>query len=342
METLKIDGSFGEGGGQIIRSIVTLSCIRKTPVQIENIRKNRKIPGLRAQHLTSIKLLSKICNANVEGLKIGSTSIKFIPHEVESCSLEVNIGTAGSISLLLQVIIPAVALTGKKLKLSIIGGTDVLWSPTGNYTKHVLAQAYSRLGIDFSMNIKKRGYYPKGGGIVNIEVFPSKNIVPINLLQRKTKDVKLFCSFSKISKEVIMNSIENTEKEIEKKGFSVITDVKEETAIDRGSSMLIFSEDSDSIIGSDGLYDSKKGKFSENVSNDFLTCELGVDYHLADMLVLPASLSKDMSKFRVQKISKHLETNLYVTSKITGCKYGIGKLDDGYEVRITGDSNTSI
>ncbi len=165
METLKIDGSFGEGGGQIIRSIVTLSCIRKIPVQIENIRKNRKIPGLRAQHLTSIKLLSKICNANVEGLKIGSTSIKFIPHEVESCSLEVNIGTAGSISLLLQVIIPAVALTGKKLKLSIIGGTDVLWSPPGNYTNHVLSEAYSRLGIDFSMNIKKRGYYPKGGGL---------------------------------------------------------------------------------------------------------------------------------------------------------------------------------
>jgi len=342
VEILKIDGSFGEGGGQILRSTVALSCITKTPVQIENIRKNRKIPGLRAQHLTSIKLLSKICNANVEGLKIGSTSIKFIPHEVESCSLEENIGTAGSISLLLQVIIPAVAITGKKLELSIIGGTDVLWSPTGNYTKHVLAEAYSRLGIEFSMNIKKRGYYPKGGGVVDIEVFPSKNIVPINLLQRKTKDVKLFCSFSKISKDVIMNSVENTEKEIEKKGFSVITDVKEETAIDHGSSMLIFSEDSDSIIGSDGLYDSKKGGFSENISKDFFSCELGVDNHLDDMLVLPASLSKDMSVFRVQKISKHLETNLYVTSKITGCKYGIGKLDGGYEVRITGNSNTNI
>ena len=342
METLKIDGSFGEGGGQILRSTMALSCITKTPVQIENIRKNRKIPGLRAQHLTSIKLLSKICNANVEGLKIGSTSIKFIPHEVESCSLEENIGTAGSISLLLQVIIPAVAITGKKLELSIIGGTDVLWSPTGNYTKHVLAEAYSRLGIKFSMNIKKRGYYPKGEGIADIEVFPSKNIVPINLLQRKTKDVKLFCSFSKISKDIIMNSVENTEKEIEKKGFSVITDVKEETAIDHGSSMLIFSEDADSIIGSDGLYDSKKGRFSENISKDFLSCELGVDNHLDDMLVLPASLSKDMSVFRVQKISKHLETNLYVTSKITGCKYGIRKLDGGYEVRITGNSNTNV
>ncbi|MFQ5573265.1 MAG: RNA 3'-terminal phosphate cyclase, partial [Nitrosopumilaceae archaeon] len=307
-----------------------------------NIRKNRKIPGLRAQHLTSIKLLSKICNADVEGLEIGSNSIKFIPHEVESYSLEENIGTAGSISLLLQVIIPAVAITEKKLKLSIIGGTDVLWSPTSNYTKYVLAEAYSRLGINFSMNIKKRGYYPKGGGIVDIEVFPSKNILPINLLQRKTNDVKLLCSFSKISKDVIMDSVEKIEKELEKMGFVVVSDVKEENAVDHGSSMLVFSIDSNSIIGSDRLFDSKKNRFPENITKDFLSCNLGVDYHLADMLVLPASLSKEMSIFRVQKITKHLETNLYVTSKIIGCKYGIGKLDDGYEVRIVGNSNSSI
>ena len=342
MEFLKIDGSFGEGGGQIIRSTVTLSCITKIPVQIENIRKNRKTPGLRAQHLTSIKLLSKICNAKVEGLEIGSTSIKFEPNEVESCSLKENIGTAGSISLLLQVIIPAVAIAKKKLKLSIIGGTDVLWSPTSNYTKYVLSEAYSRLGIDFSINIKKRGYYPKGGGTIDLEVFPSKNIVPINLLERKTKDAKLFCSYSKISKDIISNLIENTRKKLEEKGFSVDSDVIEETAIDHGSSMLIFSNDSNSIIGSDGLYDSKKEKFSEDVSSEFLTCGLGVDNHLADMLVLPASLSKEMSVFRVQKISKHLETNLYVTSKITGCRYGVGKLADGYEIRITGDSDASI
>ena len=342
MEVLKIDGSFGEGGGQILRSAVSLSCIAKTPIEIENIRKNRKIPGLRAQHLTSIRLLSKICNAKVEGLKIGSNSIKFIPNEVESCTLEENIGTAGSISLLLQVIVPSVAITGKKLKLSIVGGTDVLWSPTSNYTKFVLGEAYSRLGINFSMNIKRRGYYPKGGGIVNVEVFPSKNISPINLLQRNTNDVKLFCSFSKISKEVILNYVDELTKKIEKNGFKIKKDVSEEVAIDKGSSMLIYSTDSDSVIGSDGLYDSKKNRFSENISNDFLSSKLGVDNHLADMLVLPASLSKEMSVFRVQKITKHLETNLYVTSKITGCKYGIGKLDDGYEVRITADSDTSI
>ncbi len=199
MDFLKIDGSYGEGGGQIVRSAVTLSCITNKPVQIENIRKNRKVPGLRPQHLIGVKLLSKICNANVKGLEIGSSTIKFIPNEVENSSLKENIGTAGSISLILQVLIPAISISKKSLKLSIIGGTDVPWSPTSNYTKHVLAEAYSRMGIKFNMKIIKRGYYPKGGGKIEIEVFPSKKIIPINLSQRKTKLARLLCSYSKFS-----------------------------------------------------------------------------------------------------------------------------------------------
>jgi len=342
MRIQKIDGSFGEGGGQIIRSSVTLSSITNTPIQIDNIRKNRIKPGLRAQHLTSIKILSRICNASVEGLKIGSTSIRFIPQQVESHSFKEDIGTAGSISLLLQVLIPAVAIAKKNLKLSIIGGTDVKWSPTIDYTKYVLREAYSRIGINFSLNVKKRGYYPRGGGVVDIEVFPSKNILPINLLERKTNHAKLLCSCSNISKDLIINSIEKIEKELTKKGFSVTSDLKEETSIDKGSSMLVFSLDSSSIIGSDGLFDSKTGEFPENISKDFLSNNLGVDNHLADMLVLPASLSKEMSVFRIHKITKHLETNLYITSKISGCKYGIGKLGSGYELRIVGDSDSSI
>ncbi|MGQ0606401.1 MAG: RNA 3'-terminal phosphate cyclase, partial [Candidatus Nitrosotenuis sp.] len=160
MDVLKIDGSHGEGGGQILRSALTLSCITQRPIQIENIRHNRKIPGLRPSHLSTIKLLGKIYNAKIDGLSVGSTSITFVPGEIQNAKLQENVGTAGSISLILQAIIPAVSLAGKKLELSISGGTDVPWSPTANYTKHVLSEAYSRIGVNFTMDIKKRGYYP--------------------------------------------------------------------------------------------------------------------------------------------------------------------------------------
>lgn len=335
MSFLEIDGSYGEGGGQIARTAVTLSCITKKPIQIDNIRKNRKVPGLRFQHLTSIKLLAKICNAKVAGLKVGSTSISFAPGEVENHTVHENIGTAGSISLIFQVLIPVVAISQHHLKLSIIGGTDVPWSPTSDYTKHVLSEVYSRMGINFSMTIKKRGYYPKGGGRVDLEVFPSKRVLPINLEKRTTSEAKLLTTFSKLSHEDVSNEVTMIKKRLTEKGFQVNSDIKNEDALNQGGALLVFSTDETSIIGVDSLFDTKSLKFSDSVVDRFSNSNLGLDNQLADMVVLPASLADGMSIIRVNEISKHLETNLYVTSEITGCKYGIGKLDSGYEVRIS-------
>jgi len=340
MNFLRIDGEFGEGGGQIIRTAITLSCITKKPIMIENIRKNRKIPGLKAQHLTAIKILQKICNAEVEGAKIGSTSLKFTPGNVKSCNLIEDVGTAGSISLISQVLIPAVGICKKKLNLTIKGGTDALWSPTIDYTQYVLREAYSRMGINFSIKLIKRGYYPKGGGQIELSVEPS-NVNAISLIERKTKNVNLICSFSNLPSELIKKNIEGIVKQLTEKKFIVKSQINEENTIDSGATLLIFSVDQESIIGIDSIFDKKTERFDLELQN-FMENNLGVDERLADMLVLPASLTNKMTIFRVGNISKHLETNLFVTSKITGCKYGVGKLSNGFEVRIEGVSNTSI
>ena len=340
MNFLRIDGEFGEGGGQIIRTAITLSCITKKPIMIENIRKNRKIPGLKAQHLTAIKILQKICNAEVEGAKIGSTSLKFTPGNVKSCNLIEDVGTAGSISLISQVLIPAVGICKEKLNLIIKGGTDTLWSPTIDYTQYVLREAYSRMGINFSIKLIKRGYYPKGGGQIELSVEPS-NVNAISLIERKTKNVNLICSFSNLPSELIKKNIEGIVKQLTEKKFIVKSQINEENTIDSGATLLIFSADQESIIGIDSIFDKKTERFNLELQS-FMENNLGVDERLADMLVLPASLANKITIFRVGNISKHLETNLFVTSKITGCKYGVGKLSNGFEVRIEGVSNTSI
>jgi RNA 3'-terminal phosphate cyclase (ATP) len=350
MEMLKIDGAYGEGGGQIIRTAVSLSCITQKPIQIENIRKNRKNPGLRAQHLTAIKLLSKICNAKVDGLHVGSTSLKFIPSEIQSLELQEDIGTAGSISLVLQVLIVPVAIADKKLKLTIIGGTDVPWSPTIDYTSHVLSAAYSRMEINFFIDVKKRGYYPRGGGKVSLEVYPSKKISPISLSSPTRKNIiaNLFCSYSKYHSNEIMIEIEKIKEMCEKNQIKINSFVKDvgnkKESPDKGGSILMYSHDPSSIIGVDHILDPKKKFSGEGLVDKFLAnSPFGVDVNLSDMLVVPASLINDTSVYRVREISKHLETNLYVASKITGCKYGIGRLDDGgYEIRICGNSDSSI
>ena len=340
MDFLKINGGFGEGGGQIIRSAIVLSCITKQPIHLENIRKNRKVPGLRPQHLTAIKILQKVANAKVIGAEIGSTELKFIPNNIQSLELVYDVKTAGSISLILQVLIPVVAISQKKLNLTIKGGTDVLWSPSIDYTQYVLREAYSRMGIEFSVKLSKRGYYPKGGGEINLQVYPS-HVKPISFTERKTNSAKLICTFSKLSIKKIENQIEEIKNKLTKENFIVETEIKNQETIDSGASLLIYSIDEHSIIGVDALFDKKTQRFDLDFDK-FVKNSLGVDENLADMLVVPASLGQKKTTFQVREITKHLETNLFVTSKITGCKYGIGRLTNGFEIIIEGVSDSSI
>lgn len=339
MDFLKINGGHGEGGGQIIRSAIALSCITKQPIHLENIRKNRKISGLRPQHLTAINILQKIANAKVIGAEVGSTEIKFIPGDAKNLDLVEDVGTAGSIPLILQVLIPVVAMSKKQFNLRIKGGTDVLWSPTIDYTQHVLQEAYSRMGINFSLELIKRGYYPKGGGEIKLQVNPS-NVKSILFSKRKTNEVRLICSFSKFTNNEIENKVYEIVKQLTDANFIVDVEIKSEEALDSGASLLIYSIDDDSIIGIDALYNKKTGKFDLDMDN-FIK-NYAIDDNLADMLIVPASLASGKTILPVKEITKHLETNLFVTSKITGCKYGIGKTSNGFEVIIEGISNPSI
>jgi len=341
MELMEIDGSFGEGGGQIVRTAVTLSCILSKPIKIKNIRQGRPNPGLKPQHLTVLKILKKICDASLDNVKIGSTDLKFVPKKMKSLNIIEDVGTAGSIALIIQVLIPVVAACKKSLKITIKGGTNVLWSPTIDYTEVILKELYSRMGIKFSVNLIKRGYFPKGGGVIELEIFPSDMINAINLESRKTKNVKLFCSFSKLPLDLIDDELKKIKEKLIENKFNVESKIKEEPALDSGSSLLISSIDNDSIIGIDSIFNKKMKKFDLSL-DEFIQNKFSVDENLADMIVVPASLANGMTIFQVEKISKHLETNLFIASKITGCKYGIGKLANGYEVRIEGISYSGI
>ena len=340
MDFLKINGGHGEGGGQIVRSAIMLSCITGKPIHLENIRKNRKKSGLKPQHLTAVRILQKISNSKIIGAEIGSSELKFIPGTIEEMELVEDIGTAGSISLVLQMIAPILAISNKKLKLTLRGGTNVRWSPSIEYTQHVILEAYRRMGINLKISINKHGFYPKGGGEVILETFPSK-VKSISLLKRQSKEAKLICTISNLSINKIEQEIFRIKDQLIDNDFTVDIKIIKTNAIDHGASILIYVNDEDSIIGADMLLDEKEGKFPIDLEM-FTNNTLGVDNNLADMLVAPASLAQGKTVFRVPKITKHLETNLFVTSKITGCRYGIGRLQEGYEVIIEGTSNSSI
>ena len=340
MDFLKINGGHGEGGGQIVRSAIMLSCITGQPIHLENIRKNRRKNGLKPQHLTAIRIIQKISNSKAIGAEIGSSELKFTPGKIQETELVEDIGTAGSISLVLQMIIPILAISNKKLKLTLRGGTNVRWSPSIEYTKYILFEAYKRMGINFGISINRYGFYPKGRGEIILEMFPSK-IKSLSLLKRKSKDAKMICTVSNLPTKKIEKEIIRIKNQLIDNNFTADTKIIKTNAADPGASILIYTNDENSIIGTDALFDEKGGKFPINVDM-FVHNTLGVDNNLADMLVVPASLAQGKTVFRVPTITKHLESNLFVTSKITGCRYGIGKLQEGYEIIIEGISNSSI
>jgi len=168
---IEIDGSYGEGGGQIVRTALAFSTALQVPVKIKNIRQGRKKPGLKAQHLTCIKALQQLCNAKVDGDELGSDFLLYAPGEITAKKVDVDIGTAGSITLLLQSILVPCFFAGHDVALKIKGGTSGKWQMPFDYFNNVFIPHLKKYG-DISAALKKRGYFPKGGGIVEIKISP--------------------------------------------------------------------------------------------------------------------------------------------------------------------------
>ncbi|MGD9491514.1 MAG: RNA 3'-terminal phosphate cyclase [Methanoregulaceae archaeon] len=168
---LEVDGSVLEGGGQIVRSAVALSAITGIPVRVRNIRAGRDRPGLRYQHCAAVRSVASVCSARVDGCDVGGDTLTFSPEKIEKRSISVDIGTAGSIPMVLQAWLPVVLDCGGEIVAQ--GGTEVPLSPTIDYFEHVTGQVIRSHGGNFSTTIVQRGYYPRGGGIVRVVVEPS-------------------------------------------------------------------------------------------------------------------------------------------------------------------------
>lgn len=177
---LLVDGSYGEGGGQIVRTAVALSVLNKQPIKIINIRARRPIPGLRPQHYTAISCIQKICDAEVEGVSVHSTSLKFTPHDIKPGVYTFDIGTAGSMTLVFQACLLSAFYTSKPLTIKLRGGSDVRWAPSWDYFASVFLPLISRIGIKTETRLIKRGYYPSGGGEAIITIYPFEKLIPFH------------------------------------------------------------------------------------------------------------------------------------------------------------------
>lgn len=339
---VKIDGSEGEGGGQILRTAVSLSAITGTPIEVTGIRAKRPNPGLRPQHMMGIKVIADLFNASVENLEVGAEWIRFAPSDkFKGGSVKVDVGTAGSIPMILMAVVPAVALSNNELEIEITGGTDVRASPTIDYVRHVVADAYRSIGIKFSSEVLKRGYYPKGGGIVKTTIEPCKEPGTMELLIAREVAPRITSVCGQLPRHVAERQTSSAMIALEKKGIRCSNySASIETSVSPGSSILVYSaSDFGPHVGGDSI--GELGKRAEAVGTEaaerFLESALAqvpVDPFLADMMVLPLALAKGRSKYRIARATEHLRTNLKVASQMVGCRYGIEQHGKTYVVTI--------
>ncbi|MBS3068147.1 RNA 3'-phosphate cyclase [Candidatus Micrarchaeota archaeon] len=306
MELIEIDGDYLEGGGQIIRTAMSLSAITKKPIKIINIRAKRPNPGLQAQHLTACKAVRSICRGTLEGAELGSKDLIFNPGEIVGGKYEFNIGTAGSVCLVAQTILPILFHAEKESNVRIIGGTHVMKAPSYDYFENIFMRAIITMGAKIKSKIIKPGYYPRGGGEIEIEAEPSKfngktewekeNIVRV-LIRVSNLPLSIAIREKKI---FVQNEIENV-KIYEEKG-------------DIGNALLAWQD----YRGSYAL--GEKGKRAEQVAQEALDelkkeSNSDVDKHLADQLLLYAALANGKTELVTSEITDHFHTNAEIIKK---------------------------
>jgi RNA 3'-terminal phosphate cyclase (ATP) len=322
MNFIEIDGSSGEGGGQILRTSLSLSVITGAPFEITNIRAGRKNPGLRHQHLASVNAAARICSASLEGARLGSACLKFIPKEVLSGEYDFDIGTAGSTALVLQTIFYPLALRGNSVSLvNITGGTHVPWSPPFEFLKEGWLPFMKRIGFRADLELKRAGFYPRGGGEIVSRIEPVATISSLEVRERgELLKVYGISAVGGLSMGVAERGRKRLSKVLDENGIPNEVGVAELPSYGRGAIVFLKAVFKNSTVSFSSI--GEIGKRMETVAEeackkliDFLKSDATVDENMADQLILPLALSPGRSYFKIPKTTEHMRTNAAVVSR---------------------------
>ncbi len=343
MEPIRVDGSYGEGGGSILRYALSLSAVTLRPVEVYNIRAKRKKPGLRPQHLNAVMALAKLTDARVEGAKVGSTRVLFIPRSKRGGTFEVDIGTAGSVTLVMQALLPACLTSGSGVRFLIRGGTDVPMAPPIDYMREVFLPNIAIMGARAEIRLIKRGHYPRGGGLVELRVQPSDLSGLDKVKRERVTLIRGRAHAVKLPKHVTRRMIKSASEILESKGFRV--DVEEDWSQDGhlgpGAGLVLWTE-SEPVIGADDL--GERGKPSEVVGRnaatkllDELDTEMAFDNHSGDMIIPYLALASGRSRIGISRLTLHAESNIWLVEKFLPVKFRVeGGLNKPSVVEVEG------
>jgi RNA 3'-terminal phosphate cyclase (ATP) len=317
------------------------SLVQGKEVEVYNIRAKRDNPGLRPQHLAVVTAFASATGGRVENAKVGSDWIRFSPSSEARDSLEIDVGTAGSVTLIMQTLLSALSLKGLECNLRVRGGTDTRWSPTYDYFKRIYEPAASALGVRIETTLKRRGFYPAGGGVVEGRCWPAEPASQTRFESPPaTHGVEVSSVCANLPKSVASRQADSAVARLTEAGAQVEdVSVDEQAADSPGTAILVHHRERDAVfLGGDAV--GERGVRAEDIgasaASSFLASRskgASVDHHLADMLVPLMSLQGG-GQMLTDEDTQHLRTNLEVAAAFTGCLYGIEREGALYRVRV--------
>ena len=315
MDMLEIDGSRGEGGGQMVRTTVAMSTVTGIPVHLTRIRENRPTNGLSRQHVAAVNAVARMTGSEVEGCKIGSGDLFFVPGDEQVYNIDVNISSAGSISLVLQAMLLAARNHTQRLTVDICGGTNVMWAPPIDYYQTLLFPMMSRMNINADAKVIDRGFYPQGGGRVIATLDPIGTIKPLNQdTLGELVSVRGVCFCQRLSDWVPQEMMRSCAEAL-KPYADVEFELQRTDGGSQGAGIVLVAE------YENGIREMESGST--------------MDVHTADQLLPYMAMAEECSSFSVSRISKHLLSQMDTLESFLDVKFGVERKEDVYRFSVT-------
>jgi RNA 3'-terminal phosphate cyclase (ATP) len=314
-----IDGSYGEGGGQLLRTACSLAAITGQPLRLRNIRVRRAPPGLAPQHLTAVRSVAALCDAETEELELRSQEIVFRPGKLRGGEFRFDVGTAGSVTLVLQALLPAALVAGAPLRIHLIGGTDVRAAPPLDYLRFVLLPLLARMGAQVELTLQRRGYYPRGGGEVTVLVRPGR----LQGLRLETpgavEEIRGIAHASNLPAHIVTRMQQTARQMLADLAHVEIEPQRlgRDQAIGPGGAIVLWARTAHALLG--GAEVAQRGVPAERIAanaaqslRDDIAAGATLDLHASDQMPIYCALARGPSCFLARTLSSHAQTTLWL------------------------------
>jgi RNA 3'-terminal phosphate cyclase (ATP) len=338
---LTLDASHGEGGGQILRTALSLAVLLRRPIALSNVRVRRPKPGLQPQHLAVVRALASISDAEVTGDALGSTILTFAPRMVKGGTYRFDVGavrgSAGSVSLLFQALLLPLAFAGTPSHLTLVGGTHVPWSPTVHYLTEVFLPPLRAVGLQASVALRRWGWYPRGGGEIDAEIGPLDTLTGITWTDPGSAPIRGVSAVSRLPVTIAERQRARALERLANQGLSAdLALVTDDAAFGPGTTVCLWATGARSAGGSSAF--GRRGVSAEAVADEavdgllaYLASGAAVDTYLADQLVPFLALGSVASTFTCPLLTSHLRTVAWVAEQLAGARI---TLDPGQPARV--------